>query len=43
MEEELRIRISKELKDKLETLAKSNALSVSSQVRMLIKHALKDA
>lgn len=37
----LQIRIEKELLKELQELAESNALSVSSQVRMLIKHALK--
>lgn len=39
----LQIRISKELMDQLKVLSDSNAISVSSQVRMLIKHALRDA
>jgi hypothetical protein len=34
MEEELRIRISKELKDKLEQKAKALNISVSAYVRM---------
>ena len=38
----LQLRIEEDLLKKLEKLAESNALSVSSQVRMLIKHALKD-
>lgn len=33
----LQIRIDKELLESLEELAKSNALTISSQVRMLIK------
>ena len=37
----LQIRIEKELLNELENLAKSNAISVSAQVRMLIKHAVK--
>ena len=39
----LQLRIEEDLLKKLEKLAESNALSVSSQVRMLIKHALRDA
>lgn len=39
----LQLRIEEELLQKLEKLAEYNALSVSSQVRMLIKHALRDA
>lgn len=38
----LQLRIEEDLLKKLEKLAESNALSVSSQVRMLIKHALRD-
>lgn len=38
----LQLRIEEELLKQLEKLAESNALSVSSQVRMLIKHALKN-
>lgn len=38
----LQIRISQELLEQLKKMADSNAISVSSQVRMLIKHALKD-
>jgi len=38
----LQIRIDKELLEQLKIIADSNAISVSSQVRMLIKHALKD-
>ena len=38
----LQIRIEEELAEELEKLAESNSLSVSAQVRMLIKHALKD-
>ena len=38
----LQIRIEEGLVKQLEKLAESNALSVSAQVRMLIKHALKD-
>jgi hypothetical protein len=37
----LQIRIEDELLKGLQELAESNALSISSQVRMLIKHALK--
>ena len=37
----LQLRIEEELLKKLEKLAESNALSISSQVRMLIKLALK--
>lgn len=40
--EKLQIRIEKELLEDLELLAKANSLSVSSQVRMLIKHATTD-
>lgn len=39
----LQVRIEEELLQKLEKLAESNALSVSSQVRMLIKLSLRDA
>lgn len=39
----LQLRIEEDLLEQLEKLAESNALSVSAQVRMLIKHALKDA
>ncbi len=35
----LRLRIEESLLKKLEELAEKNALSVSAQVRMLIKHA----
>ena len=38
-EELLQLRIEESLLNKLKELAESNALSVSSQVRMLIKHA----
>ena len=38
----LQIRIEKELLEDLTKLAKSNALSISSQVRMLIKKAIDD-
>lgn len=38
----LQLRIEEELLKKLEKLAESNALSISSQVRMLIKHALRN-
>ena len=38
----LQLRIEEKLLQQLEELSKSNALSVSSQVRMLIKHALKN-
>jgi len=38
----LQLRIEEELLKQLEKLAESNALSISSQVRMLIKLALKD-
>lgn len=38
----LQIRIEEELLIQLEKLAESNSLSVSAQVRMLIKHALKN-
>ena len=38
----LRVRIEKELLEQLENLAKSNGLSISSQVRMIIKHTLRD-
>jgi len=38
----LRIRIEKDLLEQLEKLAEYNALSVSAQVRMLIKQALRD-
>lgn len=37
----LQIRIEKELLSELIELAKSNAIAVSVQVRMLIKHAVK--
>jgi hypothetical protein len=36
----LQIRIEPELRKMLEELAKSNALSISSQVRMLIKKSI---
>ena len=36
----LRLRIEEELLEKLEKLAESNALSLSAQVRMLIKKAV---
>ncbi len=38
----LQLRIEEELLTELEKLAESNALSISSQVRMLIKLALRD-
>lgn len=38
----LQIRMEEELVTQLEKLAESNSLSVSSQVRMLIKHTLKN-
>jgi len=38
----LQIRIEEELVKELEKLAESNALSISSQVRMLIKLALRN-
>jgi hypothetical protein len=38
----LQLRIEEELLKDLEKLAESNALSVSSQVRMLIKLALRN-
>lgn len=38
----LQIRIDEELLNQLKKLAESNALSVSSQVRMLVKHALRN-
>jgi len=38
----LQLRIEEVLLKDLEKLAESNALSVSAQVRMLIKHALKN-
>jgi hypothetical protein len=38
----LHLRIEKELLEKLENLAEQNALSISAQVRMLIKHASTD-
>lgn len=38
----LQIRIEEELVEELEKLAESNSLSVSAQVRMLIKHALRN-
>lgn len=38
----LRLRIEDELLEQLQKLADSNALSVSSQVRMLIKLAVKN-
>ena len=37
----LQIRIEEELVEELEKLAESNSLSVSAQVRMLIKKAVK--
>lgn len=39
----LQIRIEEELIEQLTKLADSNSLSISAQVRMLIKHALRDA
>ena len=38
----LQIRIDEELLEELQQLADSNAISVSSQVRMLIKKAVRD-
>ena len=38
----LQIRIDKELLNQLKQLAESNAISVSGQVRMLIKQAVID-
>lgn len=38
----LQIRIDEELLKQLKELAESNSLSVSSQVRMLIKQSLRD-
>ena len=38
----LQIRINKELLNQLKQLADSNAISVSGQVRMLIKKAVRD-
>lgn len=38
----LQIRIDKELLNQLKQLADSNAISVSGQVRMLIKKAVRD-
>ena len=38
----LQIRIDKELLNQLKQLAESNAISVSAQVRMLIKKAVID-
>ena len=38
----LQIRIDENLLKKLQQLANSNAISVSSQVRMLIKKAVRD-
>lgn len=38
----LQIRIDKELLNQLKQLAESNAISVSGQVRMLIKKAVKN-
>ena len=38
----LQIRINEELLNQLKELANSNAISVSGQVRMLIKKAVKD-
>ena len=38
----LQIRIDKELLKQLKELSKSNAISVSGQVRMLIKKAVRD-
>ena len=38
----LQIRIDEELLNQLKKLAESNALSVSSQVRMLVKKAFRD-
>lgn len=39
----LQIRIGEELLGQLKELAESNAISVSGQVRMLIKKAVRDA
>jgi hypothetical protein len=38
----LQIRLDEELLNQLKELANSNAISVSGQVRMLIKKAVKD-
>lgn len=38
----LQIRIDEELLNQLKKLANSNAISISGQVRMLIKKAVKD-
>ena len=38
----LQVRIDENLLNQLKELADSNAISVSGQVRMLIKHALKN-
>lgn len=38
----LQIRIDEDLLNQLKELAKSNAISISGQVRMLIKRAIKD-
>lgn len=38
----LQVRIDESLLNDLEKLAESNSLTTSSQVRMLIKHALRD-
>ena len=38
----LQIRIDEDLLNQLKELAKSNDISVSGQVRMLIKRAIKD-
>jgi len=38
----LQIRINEELLNQLKELANSNAISVSGQVRMLIKKAVRD-
>ena len=38
----LQIRVDKELLNKLKQLADSNSISVSGQVRMLIKKAVRD-
>lgn len=37
----LQIRINEELLNQLKELADSNAISISGQVRMLIKHAVR--
>jgi len=37
----IQIRIEEDLRDKLQKLAESNALTVSSQIRMLIKKGVE--